>query len=1823
MRAYRGVCWLDVDCLPDLIFFGIVNRAAVSQHSHLTVSPCPHRRPQDCNSVHTDTEASPWPKSTPCPAAQALTLPPSKELDRELQEAFQECEEQMASLGMLGLSEATTVTPEVVQGSWGKPGQVPDTKTESPSLPLGEVRPAQSSKHHGNESTHGKSDPANSQKDKDVFSFRNYILGISSNVKIPETGSEIKASPSLDECSEIKQEQKTKLDMQKKTPNHQIETVAVNENDCLTEEPGGYDVENTTQVCKEVALLGAIEDTESKKELTDETRSDIYETVKDGDSVHATQEGSKRQVKETGASSQTHSEEQTEVDVQSEFEKKPKKGKKKLRKKKKTVVQAKEDFQPLSPLREVTRAESVTNVQSVSEQVRPGVACRQQSDSVFNHVQQLNPGEKPSARPRLSSPTSGTDQLSFLACSPTSRRAPLQGPPQSGDHNAMNASSPTNHCTEESTQHERNGNAGIIKSPSVVLTCVQAAVCPSASADQRSDAQTRAAVFTSGSVTPPQDDQRLPLNSLVCVGEDGVENALEEDVAAVAALPLTKPTIQEGIKSEGEAEGVRQDSLEGVATVAFPESEKAVGEECLGGKENCVSDVGREKEGLLDSQPHLSLIPSQETCSLAFSATRQHTSEDRCSSKMPHNVVEAETKGQETICNTVVEVSSAERQARGKEMPFLEAFISTSPYGLLTAPDCLDPSVVSLEAAEEGGEEEMKHKGGLASEHIMFSQPEGSVGGVSSAETETCPPTDVAESLLKPQYSSEQIATITKSLPTEKDQSSQCWQEQQNAADLPLSTPSEHSSSNTNGEERAEDKLDVICEEAPPPVDGAWEELPITQEEKTQIQVFPQPQPSSQPTSIKQESNNIQQVAPDCGTSEARTAEDSSEFQVDVNKGKQAMSSVGLRVCDDGGRESKMHIEDLKNMSVMATDFDSLLPLTVRESLRHPVVETSYIFQDFLNNNKPEISGSAADGKEELPVWRPTDLTQKDFQLNKGETGIKDRHVNLNVGNSNLNTLDLKSTDETHSELLQCSNDKNDENSLSLTQNAIDETEKVVHLLGAGEKELDKLTFQSELPPTLPAEGDVPGDFEERGHGRNPSFCPDLPAVDGACKHLNNASTETPDVHLTEGLISAAAESATITCTDSPQPPTQLDKTPPCGLDPSDPLKASLKDKIYLQEDKPPSEATTDNQLHSEQSVCESPAMTKTGSVLLQPPAEPDFTEKVIYETPAKDDLKMSCSLSSGQPDDEFGQDGVKEKSTTKDHAHDEKRGVQLSTDYRQETNDNEPEMGKAPRQANAQDNDALGEASGHNAESLWGDMKEEGKQREKSSESQTKTSSFSSDGHAEAPESSAEVQASGESAYDKSQNITESLQCSSEHDAAQSGGARAQSQSKCLDPQQAPFPGINLMAEEGGSFVENLRLSGSQHEAMIDDAKEEDATEAVRGVGQACLSSLASVSVDAEKSPIATVGIELDSCQAGDRKLELDENKLSRLSVRGATDSSPDTELLGEPGGKGQEETNLSAVCHGAPGTSTNTDVPVVPPSQKHEPRRFPVPRTSEVSTGSDDVSTDHLQRNESDGNRRQTVVGSLPEPVWQQETVAKESPVNSSETEECEIQPTVDESLKLRSSSVTTATQDNVGAPAPVEGSAEENTTSAQQSAANGIRAIKKEGMETNVAVSLQSASGRGPFNVSELSVCGESHHSSEATVCNTQESLCAVKAVDYQSNADKRSPDVIDVSSVISSSAAAEPTIHDQTTVTKPGDKPVVDPVIAATEGRSIHKDSPCNPPAEQRSVNTETEDVSQKLMAEVRGQDQSSVWTEALREAAAHCLSKQQNTMVISR
>eukprot|EP00064_Thunnus_orientalis_P015582 superscaffoldBa00002913_g15636 len=72
-------------------------------------------RPHDCDPVLTDAQPSPRPTAPPSPTHLLL--------DRELQEAFKECEEQMASLGLLQLKEPLSTMSETVNEKEEKTGE--------------------------------------------------------------------------------------------------------------------------------------------------------------------------------------------------------------------------------------------------------------------------------------------------------------------------------------------------------------------------------------------------------------------------------------------------------------------------------------------------------------------------------------------------------------------------------------------------------------------------------------------------------------------------------------------------------------------------------------------------------------------------------------------------------------------------------------------------------------------------------------------------------------------------------------------------------------------------------------------------------------------------------------------------------------------------------------------------------------------------------------------------------------------------------------------------------------------------------------------------------------------------------------------------------------------------------------------------------------------------------------------------------------------------------------------------------------------------------------------------------------------------------------------------------------------------------------------------------------------------------------------------------------------------------------------------------------------------------------------------------------------
>ncbi|XP_042358545.1 uncharacterized protein LOC121954875 [Plectropomus leopardus] len=683
-------------------------------------------RPHDSDPVLTDAQPSPRPAATPYPGDRPLTPPLSVLLDRELQEAFQECEEQMASLGILNPTGPHSTTPETVKDVAEKTGEVMVNRSnESSSLPPITVQPGHSNGGHGNKSTHGNSEAANTQTDTVVFSFRNYILGTGNSVGTAETESEIKASQSQDKCPETKTEEETKIDEQKETPTHShLEADLFKETPKKAEfterkgdkkehvDPNAATEENGTLDCSAVIREKVTEAITKNLDIKTENDSDGSSINVCKDATGKT-EGSNLHLKDKDALSETqtgaknHSVEDQESksdkwmnspdDKQAGQEKKAKKKKKQRKKNKiedkspemeekaKTGAQPEHDLLAVCLVNAGNDTDSTANV--VSQADAQTVICGEQPDNGFDSKQQLILEGKPSPSPPLSFSRSWQD---CLTVSPASNQAVSQGAHQSENHSHTDAPCGMNHSSDENPQ--RNQHATVDVNQNTPVTHVQTTVINlAASADKRSDAHTLEAAVTSEAVILTHDIQSPLSNSPTCVGESGVESALEEALVVVAALPLATPTMPEVIESEGEGESVRRDSLERVASVAITESEKAVEEKDFGGTEKCLSSADGEKD--LDSLPQLTLICSRGECSLASSAKEgQAASEESCSSKMPHNSAETEMKGpgETSVRSADTEISPAEEGDREKEPLRIEAYINTSPFGPLTGPDSSD-----------------------------------------------------------------------------------------------------------------------------------------------------------------------------------------------------------------------------------------------------------------------------------------------------------------------------------------------------------------------------------------------------------------------------------------------------------------------------------------------------------------------------------------------------------------------------------------------------------------------------------------------------------------------------------------------------------------------------------------------------------------------------------------------------------------------------------------------------------------------------------------------------------------------------------------------------------------------------------------------------------------------------------------------------------------------------------------------------------------------------------------------------------------------------
>lgn len=455
-------------------------------------------------------------------------------------------------------------------------------------------------------------------------------------------------------------------------------------------------------------------------------------------------------------------------------------------------------------------------------------------------------------------------------------------------------------------------------------------------------------------------DLRPLSNTQSCVGASYVDSALEKALAVGAALPLTTPTMPEVIESKGKGER---------ATSIANEIEKAAAVIGLEKKEECFAGKNTEVT------PNLAFLASE-----GLSTNEKNYSHG----EMPHNLAETEVKAV-PICIADTEISPSEEGDDQKEpLCCLEVDNNTYPHGLLTGTGCQynrAAKEVGDKREREGGEEVAEKQRRLSGEHSSFVRPQGSASGVPSAEREECSPTDVAESRLKPQHRSEPRATDTESICADT-LSLPCCLEKYSVANSPTLTEQ----SRNIDELISEEVLASTCEYSNP-VLLSLHKIPA---------------------------DNTQQVQTE---SSITKASDGSPSQ--SNTVTSAMSAVDMNVCQIGDRKNRVvHFADSvkEEETNMALGCASLPPITVHESLHHPVFEASYVFQDYLGSIKSEIPKEVAVTKDKPGSQSPPESQKEEKELEKGVNLTESKEL-VQTNNVASESSDLLPVSETYTEM--------------------------------------------------------------------------------------------------------------------------------------------------------------------------------------------------------------------------------------------------------------------------------------------------------------------------------------------------------------------------------------------------------------------------------------------------------------------------------------------------------------------------------------------------------------------------------------------------------------------------------------------------------------------------------------------------------------------------------------------------------------------------------------------------------------------------------------
>ncbi|XP_077586227.1 uncharacterized protein tacc2 [Stigmatopora nigra] len=884
-----------------------VNSLMAGLQHHREVSHPPvvlDNRPHEAEPLLPDAPLLPLHTATPHPAGQPLTLTPCVLHDQELLAAYQECEEQMASLTVPHLKESIKPKCEKLDQEDRKAGQETITKCDdSSSPPQFEDSLDHVSNKLINESAHGKSEAGCKQMDSVLFSFRDYILG-TENLESEET---------------ITEEKQNLSDTHTEKSQATLEQVA--ENVSLNEE-----YVQCNSATGKISSQNVEEDREQKNEIVDlKSENPTCNTIDTMCSFQESPElncpyfesqhliGKICSEKESGSISVDDVKVIPALNKQGEAAqgKRVKKRDRKKHNKKKRAGTNKEtemEHRTMAQDENELQVPHFVNPENHSESVALSVPITETMTCITQHNDEFCS----KGMPRTSPPCSHSLKDHFIdSVGSASNLVPSH----------LNLS---DKISETDAQCVKNN---INKKPPGTQDTTRSLI----KKDERTDQITADSVHNKSEKNSNHDvfnteawvnnEESVLCSITACVGESCVDGSIEDALVEAAALPLTTPTIQEVIKCEGVK--VSSDSLEGVATNSIADIGK--------GKAEKHSEGYKERRTLLDSSAQL----SSDFYSLDFTNERKQAASDKISdSKMPHTSTESCSKGQRETSTVHAGISPAEESDREIEPLCLEGIFNNFPHGTLAVAHHLNDSAAGLEGGDVAGSG-------------SFSPPEGAASEALEAEKKLCPPIDVAESCVKSPSHGETIITGTDSL---------CTEEELTTTFSPIPLHSDQSNIESGAGTQENFNLEELPHSGATCKASAITDTSLSSTARIQ-QVQPEsfiPKSTAPITEVK-----IQEQAGNQTTSGGKSARQKSGC------------SNRVRFVDSVNEDHSVTLE-VQNMAMPAMTCASLPPLTVHESLYHPVVEAIYTYPDFLGLKKPQTSTDVTSTKAGAAIQNVT-----------------------------------------------------------------------------------------------------------------------------------------------------------------------------------------------------------------------------------------------------------------------------------------------------------------------------------------------------------------------------------------------------------------------------------------------------------------------------------------------------------------------------------------------------------------------------------------------------------------------------------------------------------------------------------------------------------------------------------------------------------------------------------------------------------------------------------------------------------------------------------